>query len=96
VSLKKSSKIAYGSLSALIAAAALSLSCSVAQSDPLLPYTSPAPQAQFAPQTAEPNYDQYIGDEDAQLPPRLQRQIVNYPTREAPGTIIVDTPHTCL
>ena len=28
--------------------------------------------------------------------PALQRQIVDYPTREAPGTIIVDTPHTYL
>ena len=37
-----------------------------------------------------------IGDENAQLPPRLQRQVVNYSTREAPGTIIVDTPHTYL
>jgi lipoprotein-anchoring transpeptidase ErfK/SrfK len=91
-----STKLAYGSLAASIAAAALSLSCGVAQSDPLLAYTSPAPQAQFAPQTAGPNYDQFIGDEDAQLPPRLQRQIVNYPTREAPGTIIIDTPHTYL
>jgi lipoprotein-anchoring transpeptidase ErfK/SrfK len=26
----------------------------------------------------------------------LRRQVVNYPTNEAPGTIIVDTPHTYL
>ena len=39
------------------------------------------------------------GDEpaaDAQLDPRLQRQVVNYATNEAPGTVIVDTPHTFL
>jgi lipoprotein-anchoring transpeptidase ErfK/SrfK len=30
------------------------------------------------------------------LPARLQRQIVNYTTREAPGTIIIDTPDTYL
>ena len=35
-------------------------------------------------------------DENAQLPPRLQRQVVDYPSREAPGTVIVDTPHTFL
>ena len=29
-------------------------------------------------------------------PDRLQRQVVNYPNHEAPGTIIVDTPHTYL
>ncbi len=32
----------------------------------------------------------------AAVPPHLRRQIVNYPTREAPGTIIVDTPNTYL
>ncbi len=37
-------------------------------------------------------------DEDAvtELPARLKRQIVSYPTREAPGTIIIDTPNTYL
>jgi lipoprotein-anchoring transpeptidase ErfK/SrfK len=30
------------------------------------------------------------------LPARLQRQIVNYRSTEAPGTIIIDTPHTYL
>jgi lipoprotein-anchoring transpeptidase ErfK/SrfK len=30
------------------------------------------------------------------LPARLQRQVVEYSTREAPGTIIIDTPHTYL
>jgi len=91
-----SPRLAYASFSALITATALSLSCGAAQSDPVLAYMSPAPQVQFAPQAAQPNYDEYIGDEDAQLPPRLQRQIVNYPTREAAGTVIVDTPHTYL
>ena len=28
--------------------------------------------------------------------PRLQKQIVDYPSREAPGTVIIDTPHTFL
>ncbi|WP_375788222.1 L,D-transpeptidase [Bradyrhizobium sp. Pha-3] len=31
-----------------------------------------------------------------ELPARLRRQVVAYPTREAPGTIIIDTPHTYL
>jgi lipoprotein-anchoring transpeptidase ErfK/SrfK len=34
-------------------------------------------------------------DEDA-LPAELRRQIVSYPTPEAPGTIVIDTPHTYL
>jgi lipoprotein-anchoring transpeptidase ErfK/SrfK len=32
----------------------------------------------------------------AKVPAHLRRQIVNYATREAPGTIIVDTPNTYL
>ena len=35
-------------------------------------------------------------DDDAQLDPRLQRQVVAYATNEAPGTVIIDTPHTFL
>jgi lipoprotein-anchoring transpeptidase ErfK/SrfK len=31
-----------------------------------------------------------------ELPARLRRQVVNYATREAPGTIIIDTPNTYL
>ena len=34
--------------------------------------------------------------EDAALPDRLRRAVVNYPSREAPGTLIVDTRHTYL
>jgi lipoprotein-anchoring transpeptidase ErfK/SrfK len=32
----------------------------------------------------------------AALPENLRRQVVNYPTREAPGTVVVDTPNTYL
>lgn len=72
-------------------------------------YAGYAQAQQFAPffgeqqGTPAPNvdthYDRMIAEpdqSDAQLPPRLQRQIINYPSREAPGTIIVDTPHTFL
>src|SRR5262245_32306343 len=31
-----------------------------------------------------------------ELPARLRRQVVSYQTREAPGTIIIDTPNTYL
>jgi lipoprotein-anchoring transpeptidase ErfK/SrfK len=34
--------------------------------------------------------------DDAALPARLRRQVVDYPAREAPGTIVIDTPHTYL
>jgi lipoprotein-anchoring transpeptidase ErfK/SrfK len=32
----------------------------------------------------------------AQLPPQFQRQVVNFPSTEPVGTIIIDTPHTYL
>ena len=38
-----------------------------------------------------------VEDEDSTaLSPKLRRQIVSYPTREAPGTIVIDTPNTFL
>jgi len=35
-------------------------------------------------------------DDQSEVRADLRRQIVNYPTNEAPGTIVVDTPHTYL
>ena len=55
----------------------------------LTPPVQAAPQLQAPPQA----------DEDGvaiELPARLKRQVVNYTTREAPGTIIIDTPNTYL
>ena len=73
------------SLAALVAAAL----CGTAQAAPLFAYNSPA-----APQYAPVQQDDQAAD--AQLDPRLQRQIVNYATHEAPGTVVIDTPHTFL
>ena len=76
-----------GSLSVLIAAAALS--CGPAQAQQRFAYNSPS-APQYAPiEQAEP-------DADAQPDPRLQRQVVDYASHEAPGTVIIDTPHTFL
>ena len=60
-----------------------------------------APQQQYAPQQqayAAPQYAPIEEDiaPEAQMDPRLQRQIVNYRTNEATGTIIGDTPNTYL
>ncbi len=74
------------SLTVLIAAA---LSCGTAQAQSKFAFNSPA-APQYGP--VEDN-DQAA---DAQLDPRLQRQIVNYASNEAPGTVIIDTPHTVL
>jgi len=85
-----SRKFAYGSLAALAAMAALT--CGSAQAQRLA-YSAPV-QSRVAP--AHPNFDADIGNEDATLAPRLQRQVVDYPSRDAAGTIIVDTAHTYL
>ncbi len=55
----------------------------------LTPPVRTAPQVQAPPQA----------DEDGvaiEMPARLKRQMVSYSTREAPGTIIIDTPNTYL
>ena len=54
--------------------------------------TPPAPTAQ-PPVQAAPSEDEGTVTE---LPARLKRQIVSYATREAPGTVIIDTPNTYL
>jgi len=53
------------------------------------------PQTQYAPPpaVAAPSEDESATFE---LPARLRRQVVSYATREAPGTIIIDTPNTYL
>jgi len=82
-----SRQFVYGSLIAALAV------CGGAQAQQLAVVAAPAP-SQLAP--AQPNYDADIGNEDAELAPRLQRQIIDYPSHEAPGTVIVDTAHTYL
>ena len=79
----------YASLTALIAAAALS--CGAAQAEPLFDVSN----AQIGPQYA-PTVQQNDPDADVDFDPRLQRQIVNYAVHEIPGTIIIDTPNTFL
>jgi lipoprotein-anchoring transpeptidase ErfK/SrfK len=53
---------------------------------------------QVLPGERETRYERAVpADEtNVELPAHLRRQIVNYPTREAPGTVIVDTPNTYL
>src|SRR6202521_4866454 len=56
-----------------------------------------APMA-YAP-TAQPVVQSAPSEDEgttAELPARLKRQIVSYATREAPGTVIIDTPNTYL
>jgi len=54
----------------------------------------------MAPDSNSLRQNNYSGTDEsdavANLPARLQRQIVDYRSTEAPGTIIIDTPHTYL
>src|SRR3954452_6332813 len=53
------------------------------------------PPTQYAPPPvqAAPSQDE---DTVVQMPARLKRHVVSYATREAPGTVIIDTPNTYL
>jgi len=80
-------------LTSAIAVGAL-MACNVAQAQTFASLLSNeyAPQQQaYAPAQVDDEAAQ-----DAQLDPRLRRQIVDYRGKEAPGTIIVDTPNTYL
>jgi lipoprotein-anchoring transpeptidase ErfK/SrfK len=55
-----------------------------------------APQEQSAFPQGYVGGDAAVESEDSLLPERLRRQVVNFDTREAPGTIIIDTGNTVL
>ena len=59
---------------------------------PLPQMTAPAQPYQATPYQAAPSEDQ----DAVETPARFRRQTVSYATREAPGTIIIDTPNTYL
>src|ERR1700742_195436 len=73
---------------------AFSTSANAAPPTQLFPFFM-VPQTQYAPPppVAAPSEDESATFE---LPARLRRQVVSYNGREAPGTIIIDTPNTYL
>lgn len=86
---------ASGTAASVLAAALLATPAS-AQT---LSYAAPSGFSQSAPAWGvQPDAVQSRDtmSEDVALPDRLRRTIVNYPSREAPGTLIVDTRHTYL
>jgi lipoprotein-anchoring transpeptidase ErfK/SrfK len=98
-----SRRTAFGLAALAIGAVALSSQAAAAPL-PLFPFLPlpPLQQAPFqpAPMAPQPQYQVAPQIEDdgpsAELPARLKRQIVSYATREAPGTIVIDTPNTYL
>jgi lipoprotein-anchoring transpeptidase ErfK/SrfK len=92
-SFKVNSRLAAAAFGAL-AIGSVAFSASAAASPlPLFPFIL-TPPAQPAP----PQIQAAPSDEGAvvEMPERLKRQIVSYATREAPGTVIIDTPNTYL
>jgi lipoprotein-anchoring transpeptidase ErfK/SrfK len=78
------------SAAALVVIAAASFASPVSAS-PFLPFGQ---QGQHAPMMQAPVDEG--SDDSAELPARFKRQIVDYRTNEAPGTIVIDTPNTYL
>jgi lipoprotein-anchoring transpeptidase ErfK/SrfK len=78
----------------VLALGAVALSAPAAAT-PLLQFPFAAPPAPSAPPSVqaapEPNDSATF-----ELPARFKRQTVSYPSHEAPGTVIIDTPHTYL
>ncbi len=72
---------------------ACSGSASAATPLPIFPFILTPPAQAAPPVEATPSEDEGTIYE---MPARLKRQIVNYATREAPGTVIIDTPNTYL
>ncbi len=64
---------------------------------PLPPMVAPQPFQPYQPYQAPTYQTEPSEDQDAvEMPARFRRQTVAYATREAPGTIIIDTPNTYL
>jgi lipoprotein-anchoring transpeptidase ErfK/SrfK len=81
---------AFGALA--IGTVALSASAAAAPL-PLFPFfMTPPTEAAPPPVQVSPSDEGTV----VEMPARLRRQVVNYNTREAPGTIIIDTPNTYL
>jgi lipoprotein-anchoring transpeptidase ErfK/SrfK len=80
---------------AALAIGAVAFAGSAAAAPPeLFPFImTPPTQVAPPPVAATPFEDEGTTFE---LPARLRRQVVNYATREAPGTVIIDTPNTYL
>jgi len=79
----------FRSAAALVVIAAAASFAAPASASPFLPFGQPGQNAPMM-QADEGT------DDGAELPARFKRQVVDYRTSEAPGTIVIDTPNTYL
>src|SRR6202171_4005903 len=80
----------FRSAAAVVVIAAATSFAATATASPFLPFGQPN---QPAPMMQAPDEN---SDDSAELPARFKRQMVDYRTTEAPGTIVIDTPNTYL
>src|SRR4029078_850497 len=80
----------FAALATLVAATAISTSALANPFNPFEALFGPHREAVAAPGYANP------ADDGPQQGSEFRRQVVDYRTSEAPGTIIVDTPNTYL
>jgi lipoprotein-anchoring transpeptidase ErfK/SrfK len=87
------------SLGCIATIAAATCFSGVASANPLNLFTlpfQPFERSAPMPQAQEPAY-QVPGTEDqTELPARFRRQVIDFRSNEAPGTIVIDTPNTYL
>ncbi|MGY4473067.1 L,D-transpeptidase [Bradyrhizobium sp. USDA 3364] len=94
-SIKLNSRLAAAAFGALAIGTVAFSNSAAAAPLPIFPFIlTPPTQAVQPPVQSMPQAQEE--DRSVELPARLRRQVVNYPTREAPGTIIIDTPNTYL
>ncbi|WP_420965705.1 L,D-transpeptidase [Bradyrhizobium sp. B120] len=94
-SIKLNARLAAAAFGALAIGTVAFSGSAAAAPLPLFPFilTPPTEAVQPPVQSMPQAQDE---DRSVELPARLRRQVVAYPTREAPGTVIIDTPHTYL
>ena len=80
----------FRSAAALVVIAAATSFAATASASPFFPF---GPPNQSAPMVQAPVDE---SDDTAELPARFKRQVVDYRTNEAPGTVVIDTPNTYL
>ena len=82
----------------LVAGAIMAATPTQAASPAPLPFPFLPPVSSYEPPAATPQLITPREDEATayELPARLRRQVVNYATREAPGTVVIDTPNKYL
>ena len=89
---KMNTRLAGAAFGAIAIGATAFSAAAAAAPLPMFPFFM-APATEAAPPPAAPSYNE---GNLAEMPARLRRQVVNYNTREVPGTIIIDTPNTYL